>query len=214
MPTMLEDLRIYSDASLFPNRNGGLEVFLNRTRSQNGFNIYIKASLITISSVFTAEATTFALAGVIFDWLNITEASFISDSQQLVTYINSNSTTPIPRWDAEFYTQNFYKQNKNFKVYKIPRILNTTTHVLVTQARTHQHFVSNIGINCHNYCHISSCPIRDAPDHVLWDNLSHVAVSCCYFYKVSLLSKIKLYMRFNSSWIYLHHFTYKLTKIF
>jgi hypothetical protein len=111
--------------------------------------------------------------------------SYFIDMRLLTT---SSLETPIPRWDAKFYTKTFNPgQEKNYNIYKIPRNFNTTSHVLATQARNQQNLVSEVAISCQNPSHIPSCPIRDALEHVLWDNLSHLTVYCCYFYKAFLL---------------------------
>jgi hypothetical protein len=110
MPTMLDGLCIYTDASLLPNQNfifnrdTGLGVFLISSGTQHNFNTYIKVSLHNASSVFMAEAAALVFAGTTIDRMHITKATFLSDSQQLVSFINSNNMTPIPRWDAKFYT--------------------------------------------------------------------------------------------------------------
>jgi hypothetical protein len=109
------------------------------------------------------------------------EATFLSDSQQLVTYTNYSSTMPIPRWDAKFYTQTFCNaaQGNNYKVYKIPRNLNSTAQNLASQARNHLIENSAVTITCKNATHISRCPFQTALDDVPWAILTHIAVTCC-----------------------------------
>jgi ribonuclease HI len=113
MPNLLQGLNIYTDASIAPdtnpttNRIAGLGVFFINLGIHQNLNVYVKATLRSVSSVFTAEAAALALAGTIVCRINYQEATFLSDSQQLVTFINSNNEDQLPRWDAKFYTQTF-----------------------------------------------------------------------------------------------------------
>jgi hypothetical protein len=190
---MLQGLNIYTDASIPPdqtimdNHNAGLGVFLQSSGPLHNFNVYIQANLASVSSVFTAEAAALALAAILVRRLNISEATFLSDNQQLVTYLNSTSAVQLPRWDAKIYTQHFKNasEGRHFRIYKISRNLNRTAHVLVSQARHNSHVslgalaLTNVTVTCNNPSHISSCPFRDALDHVIWGNLSHITASCC-----------------------------------
>jgi hypothetical protein len=187
MPVMLQGLRIYTDASLIPDQNlpsiqnAGIGVYLINSGLHHNFNVCSKASLLRVPSVFTAEAAALAFAGIIVKRLQIVEATFLSDSQQLVTYINYSSTMPIPRWDAKFYTQTYSNaaQGNIYKVYKIPRNLNSTAHNLGSQARNHLIENSDVTITCQNATHISRYPFRAALDDVPWAFLTHIAVTCC-----------------------------------
>jgi ribonuclease HI len=113
MPNLLQGLKIYTDASIAPdtnpatNRIAGLGVFFINPGIHQNLNVYVKATLRSVSSVFTAEVAALALAGTIVRRINYQEATFLSDSQQLVTFINSNNEDQLPRWDAKFYTQTF-----------------------------------------------------------------------------------------------------------
>jgi hypothetical protein len=108
-----------------------------------------------------AKAATLALAGIIIRNLNINEASFPSDNQQLVTYMNIDSNEEIPRWEARKYTQILRNTmvGQRYKVYKISSTLNTSAHVLASQARYPLDRATNETANCHSATHISSCPI-------------------------------------------------------
>jgi ribonuclease HI len=146
MPALLHGLRIYTDTSLTPDlnilqdRNAGIGDFLFGSTEHYNLNVYIKVSLLNISSVFSAEAAALAFASTIVSRLNIMEATFLSDSQQLVSYVNLLHEKSIPRWDAKFYTQTFINAGhaRSYKVYKIPRHLNATADTLATQAHRHQ----------------------------------------------------------------------------
>jgi hypothetical protein len=64
---------------------------------QHNLNVYLKVSLLNISSIFSSEATTLAFAYTIVRMLNIMEATFLSNSQQLVSYVNYVHEKFIPR---------------------------------------------------------------------------------------------------------------------
>jgi hypothetical protein len=180
MPAMLEGLKVYTDASITPdqnviaNRNAGLEIFLIISNPHQNINGYIKVSLVSVSSMFTAEATTLAFAGLIVNKLGIPASTFLTDNQQLATYVNNTCNTQIPCWDAKFYTHTFCNAGfgKNFTVNKISRNINITTHVLASQARSQCNAPSGVSISRKNSSHVSSCPIRDAIDLVLWESIS------------------------------------------
>jgi hypothetical protein len=95
MPAVLQGLRIYTDASLIPDqnlpaiRNAGIGVYLVSSGLHHNFNVHIKAFLLRVSSVFTAEATALAFAGIIVTRLQTEEATFLSS-------INNWSTTSTP----------------------------------------------------------------------------------------------------------------------
>jgi hypothetical protein len=132
--------------------------------------------LASVSSVFTAEAAALALAAILVLRLNISEATFLSDNQQLVTYLNSTSAVQLPGSDAKIYTRHFKNasEGRHFRIYKISRNLNRTAHVLASQARHNSHVslgalaLTNTAVTCNNPSHISSCALRDALDHVIW----------------------------------------------
>jgi hypothetical protein len=73
--------RIYTDASLIPdqnlpaNRNARIGVYLVSSGLHHNFNVHIKASLLRVSFVFTAEVAALAFGGIIVKRLQIVEAT-------------------------------------------------------------------------------------------------------------------------------------------
>jgi hypothetical protein len=55
---------------------------------------------------------------------------------------------------------------QRYKVYKISRTLNTSAHVLASQARYPLDRATNEIVNCHSVGYILSCPITNALDLV------------------------------------------------
>lgn len=138
LPARLPGIRCYTDAStardtpLQVSRQAGLGVFIIDTSSQPPAAIYIKAKLQRTTSVLTAEAAALSLAGQIVSALGALNPFFLTDSQQLVTFLNGNNHTNPPRWDIK-NTQDFinHTSSNNAKIFKVARKLNTTAHILV-----------------------------------------------------------------------------------
>jgi hypothetical protein len=63
---------------------------------------------------------------------------------------------------------------RRYKVYKVSRTLNTSAHVLASQARYPLDRATNEIVNCPSAAYISNYPIRDALDLVHWVNLTHL----------------------------------------
>jgi hypothetical protein len=68
--------------------------------------------------------------------LGIQHPFFLSDNQQLVNFFNGNDHNNSPRWEISLFTQRFinHTSDNNARVFKVHRKLNTTAHVLATQA--------------------------------------------------------------------------------
>jgi hypothetical protein len=118
MPALLPGVRCYADASTTPDhpsmqpRMAGLGVFFLNTQVQPVHAIYIKAVMINAASVLMAEAAALALAATVNDVmaeaaalalaatvndaLNINDATFLSDCQQLVHFLNDADQTNPP----------------------------------------------------------------------------------------------------------------------
>jgi hypothetical protein len=85
----------------------GLGVFILNLQEQPTQAMYIKAKLHACTSVIMAEATTLTLASVIIDKLNITGVNFLSDSEQLVHFLNKEDLSNPPDWRIKPFTQLF-----------------------------------------------------------------------------------------------------------
>jgi hypothetical protein len=103
------------------------------------------------------------------------------NNHQLATYMNTTSNEDIPRWEARTYTRIFRNMaaRRGYKVYKISRTLNTSAHVLTSQAGNSLHTAPGVFVNCHCVVHISSCSIQNALDLGRWVSLTHLTALCC-----------------------------------
>jgi hypothetical protein len=97
--------------------------------------LYIKAKLRACTSVIMAEAAALALASVILHKLNMTGINFLSDSEQLVYFLNREDLSNPPDWKIKPFTQLFsnHATTRSAKIYKIHRSLNTTAHTIARQ---------------------------------------------------------------------------------
>lgn len=141
-PALLQGHRCYVDASTTPDQHNHLPttagpgIFFLLMQEQNTEAIYIKAKLHACTSVLMAEAAALALASQVAHKLQITGINYLSDSEQLVHFLNKQDLTNPPDWWIKPYTQ-LYSNNTisaSATIYKIHRSLNTTAHNLATQA--------------------------------------------------------------------------------
>jgi hypothetical protein len=95
----------------------------------------IRAKFQGSTSVLMAEAASLTLAFMITYTLNITGVSFLSDSAQLVQFLNMQDQSNPPGWRikplAQLYTNNVAATAS--RTYKIPRRLNTIADSLAHQ---------------------------------------------------------------------------------
>lgn len=83
-----------------------------------------------------AEAAGLALTAAIVNLLNLNQITFLTDNQIMVNFFNGNSFDTPPQWEIRPFTQRFLNEvtSRSVRVLKIDRILNTTAHVLASQA--------------------------------------------------------------------------------
>jgi hypothetical protein len=110
-------------------------VFIINNQSHLPATIYIKAKLRGSTSVLMAEVAALALASRVVSAIGIQSPFFLTDNQQLVSFFNENDLT-TPHWEVKPFTQSFINHisSINVKIFKVPRKLNTTAHVLASQA--------------------------------------------------------------------------------
>jgi ribonuclease HI len=77
-----------------------------------------------------SEAAALALAAFVNDFLNFDNTSFLSDSQQLVQFLNATGQSSPHNWRIKYS-----------KVYYISRNLNTTNDSLAKQAFSISHTI-------------------------------------------------------------------------
>ena len=188
LPALLPGTRCYTDASTSPDmhqqvrRTAGLGVFIVNNHQQPTSPIYIKAVVTNINSVLMAEASAMVLAASILTAMNITSPTFLTDNQQLVTYFNAADRSSPPQWDIKHITQEFINlgATNNFRVFKIARSMNTTAHLLATQAYRSSDMYSNaMSITCSRQDHVITCPLREALNILPWEGISLSAASRC-----------------------------------
>lgn len=94
LPATLPGTRCYTDASTTPDNNmqverpAGLGIFMLTGRLNNTSTIYIKAKMRSCNTVIMAEAAALALAAQILRALDVQQPNFLSDNQQVVTFLN------------------------------------------------------------------------------------------------------------------------------
>jgi ribonuclease HI len=119
VPALLQGHMCYVDASTTPDQPNqqpslaGLGVFILNLQEQPTQAMYIKAKLHACTSVIMAEAAALALASVIIDKLNITGVNFLSDSEQLVHFLNKEDLSNPPDWRIKPFTQLFLQPCSN-----------------------------------------------------------------------------------------------------
>jgi len=79
-----------------------------------------------------AEAAALALAAALVQRLQFTGTNFLSDNQQLGSFLNSPDHSTPPDWRMKHLTQQYITSSDqgNFRIFKIPRNINQTAHML------------------------------------------------------------------------------------
>jgi len=129
-----------------------------------------------------AEAAALALAAQIVSAIGIQCPIFLSDNQQLVTFLNGSDHTNPPQREIKRFTQSFINlsSRSNAKIFKVQRSQNTTAHVLATQAFNSSYRTSfEKQFSCTNAAHVISCPSVMALTSVNGDIFTIIAASCC-----------------------------------
>lgn len=129
-----------------------------------------------------SEAAGMAIAAVITSQLGFQTMSFFTDSQALAGFYNGQDLQTPPHWNIKPFTHKFLSTTTNlsWRVFKIHRDLNTTAHVLASQAfRGYSGITSSDAFICNNGNHLDSCPLREALHDVNWEWFSLIAAICC-----------------------------------
>lgn len=168
-PALIPGPRCCTDGATAPDqpqqvtRRAGLGVFILDPQRQ--LAIYIKVMMSNTTSVIMAEAAALDCAASIASAFAIREAAFMTDNQQLVTFLNGNDHSSPPNWEIKPYTQHFINSigSGSPRVFKIARDLNITAHNLASQAL---HAIGlnsgNPTITCNNQLHVHKSPLREA----------------------------------------------------
>jgi hypothetical protein len=101
-----------------------LGVFIINTQVHPPQNIYIKAAMKDSTSVIMAEAAVLALAAAVTAQLEMYHTNFLSDNQELVSFINSRDQSNPPDWRIKHLIQLFinYTHQRHTRTIKIGRI--------------------------------------------------------------------------------------------
>jgi ribonuclease HI len=167
-PTLLQGTRCYTDASTPPDlqrhhpRDAGLGVFIVNTQVNPPLNIFIKAAMKVSSSVLMAETAAIALAARVLQSLQMQQCTILTNSQQLVHFINGNDLEHPPDWRIKPYTQiiSSSAQASSIAICKIKRRQNQMTDLLARQASSAiQSNETQFTADCINTAHVQECPL-------------------------------------------------------
>ena len=143
-PTLIHGTRCYTDASTQPDlavslpRDAGIGVFIINTQMSPPLSIFIKAAMQDSTSVLMAESAALALATVLLEKLELQDAIFLSDNQQLVHFLNGADLSNPPDWRIKPYTQMISPllAGTSSSIRKISRSQNQMADSLARQALT------------------------------------------------------------------------------
>lgn len=163
-------------------RKAGLGVFILNLQEQHPQALYITATLHACTSVIMVEAAGLALASVITTNLNLAGVNFLSDSEQLVSFLNQQEHSNPPDWQIKPLMQIFINNAtaRASKIYKIHRTLNNTADSLAwqaLQAATQANHMIQFSWSDEN--HVPQCHWLQALQHVGLTDVTISAARCC-----------------------------------
>jgi ribonuclease HI len=187
-PSLLRGTRCYTDASTLPNpptavpRAAGLGIFIVNNDMQPPLCFFIKAAMQDSLSVLMAESTALALAANLLQTLELPNANLLSDSQQLVHFLNGTDLSNPPDWRIKPYTQLISSviSHSNIPVRKINRTHNQMADSLARQAL--RSLLSDqlvFSRACTNPAHVHGCPLLSALHYVTINSVMVLSASCC-----------------------------------
>lgn len=187
-PVLLQGSRCYMDASTMPHqvsslpRKAGIGVFIINTQVQPPQKIYIKAAMQHSTSVLMAEAAALALATAITAHMHLQHTNFLSDSQQMVDFLNSSDHSNPPNWRIKYLTQLFdnFSCNRSTATFKIQRNQNQTADALARQAlRETESSTPVVSYCCSHSDHANQCTLPLALQSVTIDSVMVLSARCC-----------------------------------
>ena len=142
--------------------------------------IYIKAAMKGTSSVLMAEAVALVLAATVTKHLDLHQASFLSDNQQLVNFFNDLNRDDPPDWRIKYYTQTFINLSNvaTHRIHRIKRDQNCTADSLDRQSFTQLHSSTVFTCACSYAAHVQ-CSLREALLSVTLHSVTLLTTSCC-----------------------------------
>ena len=96
-------------------------------------NVYIKTAMKDSTLVLISEAAALALAVTVTDRLQLNHINFLSDSQQLVQFLNSSDHSNPPDWRIKPFTQIITQGRSTSIGVKVSRNMNHTADLLARQ---------------------------------------------------------------------------------
>lgn len=174
IPALLPGPRCFTYASIATDQTttsphgaaAGLGVLIINPQTNRTQVITIQGSIDNVSSVIMAEAAAMALAARTARALALQQANYLTESQLLVNFFNSNSLSTPPDQRIKPLTQDFIHslEGNQIKVYKVERETNITAHSLATQAHRllSQPPSSQPVFSCSNVAHVYQCPVKNA----------------------------------------------------
>lgn len=133
---------LHTDGATLPDqepqvsRRAGIGILITNTNQEQALTVYIQATMQNVLSVLMAETAALSLAAVVSNRMKLQQVNFLSDNQQIVSFLNmANRSTP-PHWNIKFLTQEFLNSvpNQPIRVFKISRDKVSVAHTLATQA--------------------------------------------------------------------------------
>lgn len=144
--------------------------------------IYIRASLEETHSVVAAEAAALALAAMLTHAMDMHQVSFLSDCNQLVTFLNAQDHSNPPDWRMLHFFQAIVEatSSRSCNFYRIDRALNSTADTLAKLAFTSpavqfQNYVPSCSYQHNGH----QCPLLGALTSVSLAQTRVLAASCC-----------------------------------
>lgn len=186
-PALLQGPRCYVDASVSPDqpnqlpRTAGLGILILNLQEQAIQTLYVKAKLEACTSVLMAEAAALALASDIVHRLNMTGTNFLSDNEQLVSFLNKQDLSNPPDRRIKPFTQRFYNNtaSSSARIFKIHRSLNLTAHILAQQAFQETNLQGHLDFSCSSEHHVTPCNILQVLLEVDLTDVLISAARCC-----------------------------------
>jgi len=163
-------------------RRAGIGVFIINMQVQPPQHIYIKATMLESTSVLMAEAAALALAATVTPHLHLKHTYFLSDCQELVSFLTDSDGAHPPNWRIKPFTQLFINNTyqRSTGIFKIRRTLNQTADTLARQATIDSEFHTlQFTSSRSNNAHVLQCPLMAAIRSVAINSVTLLSARCC-----------------------------------
>ncbi|CAN6335055.1 unnamed protein product [Urochloa humidicola] len=178
--------KCYTDAAITPDvqrynpRPAGLGILIQGSTDTLHRCTLIQAINETALDALQAEAYALTLASAVIKALQIQQVSYMTDSQILATNLqHEDPITNVADWRIRPLIADFiaHSEDSVFTCQKIPRSMNSTAHILASQARTQVQQL-NCFFVCNNPLHSSDCAVITALQNVQWGTSRLISVTC------------------------------------